>query len=190
MKEMIKRIVFLVLVICAVISCKQDNKQQRHEQASKLTENANDTLKLTADNAKGQSSADTIAKQKTILILPCSNGYGSEVPIELFIENALKNNPFVKIIPFPSKKLQNIAYHGVFDKRYCTPIIDKVEVDYLIMSEISGERTNPVLITDTISRGYGYKIKILNTKTLEQKNSINAKDLQSLEDMQKDIMSK
>jgi hypothetical protein len=76
-----------------------------------------------------------------------------------------------------------VSYQGVFDKKYCKPIIEKVDVDYLILTRFieSYDEINSSEIN------WGYETRIINTKTMEQINSIGAKRLNKYEQIEEHI---
>jgi hypothetical protein len=77
-----------------------------------------------------------------------------------------------------------VAYQGVFDKKYCPPIIEKVDVDFLILTRFDKEYGE---LTSSDEMRWGYELKIVNTETLEQIKSINAHDLKDYKDIEKHI---
>lgn len=88
------------------------------------------------------------------------------------IESGLsKDSPFT-VIPFPLKKLMGVSYQMVFDKKYCAPILEKINCDVMIMSQ---------LITDnerkTGAWPWSYRIRIYNVRTGKQFNSISGDNL-------------
>ncbi len=79
--------------------------------------------------------------------------------------------------------MMGVAYQGVFDVKYCMPIIKKVVVDYLVLSRFDEEyhelnRTN---------RSWGYEVRIVNTHTLEQVNSMEAHNLEEYAEIEQHI---
>lgn len=77
-----------------------------------------------------------------------------------------------------------MPYQMVFDKKDCKPILDKVDCEIIIMSQI---------ITDNEQKPgawpWSYKIRVYNTRTGKQINSIQGDNLKT-EDIQNDIHSK
>jgi len=121
---------------------------------------------------------DTVAAIDTpsVLILPCSNGYDYGMygyDLDEVLEENLSKVDRIKVLPFSYLKFRKAHYHGVYDKKYCDGILALTEADYLIMNRMKGN-----LVASPSSKGdWGYSIRILNTKTLEQVNSINASNL-------------
>jgi hypothetical protein len=77
-----------------------------------------------------------------------------------------------------------ISYQGVYDKKYCAPIIEKVDADYFIMTRFIGPHPDTPNI-DSVT--WGYETKILNTKTLNQKVSIGESGFKGYKDIENDI---
>jgi hypothetical protein len=75
-------------------------------------------------------------------------------------------------------------YQMIYDKEYCKPILDLVQCDVIIMTQ---------LITDNERKPgiwpWSYKVKVYNTITGKQINSIGGVDLKP-EEIQNDIVSK
>ncbi|MEM6264188.1 MAG: hypothetical protein AAGI38_16855 [Bacteroidota bacterium] len=116
----------------------------------------------------------------SIMVVPCANGYVYETKnydLDLIIERELKKLDGIYVKPFPYKTLMGVAYQGVFDKRYCLPIIEKVEVDFLILNRFANEFDEFTLP----KKDLGYEVRIVNTRTLEQINSIRADNLKQYE---------
>jgi hypothetical protein len=75
----------------------------------------------------------------SILILPpfdeIANG-GMSPDIQKMLEEQLSRDFDLSVIKFPYKKLMNVPYQNVFDKKYCKPILEKVHPDVIIMTKI------------------------------------------------------
>ena len=108
-------------------------------------------------------------KKISVLVLPPVDiivGMGDSPPIQQYLETAFAMDSALHLIKFPYKKLTGISYQQIFDKKYCKPIIDKVETDIIIMSDLgTGICTAPN--TDL----YNIRIRIYNTKTDKQIDS-------------------
>ena len=100
------------------------------------------------------------------------------------LESSLANKGQLSIIPFPFKTLMGVPYQMVFDKKYCDPILDKVDCDVIIMTQ---------LITDNERKPgiwpWSYNIRVYNTRTKKQLNSIRGEKLKA-EDLAGDISTK
>ena len=97
------------------------------------------------------------------------------------LESSLAGKEGLSVIPFPFKKLRGVPCQMVYDKKYCKPIIDKVDCDVIIMTQI---------ITDNERKPgiwpWAYKIRVYNIRTGKQLNSIHGKNLKS-DDFSEDI---
>jgi hypothetical protein len=74
-----------------------------------------------------------------------------------------------------------VIYQGVYDKKYAQPIIEKVDVDILIMTRFIGN-VFPEMQNQSDFQ-WGYETKILNTSTMEQKVSIRASKLKNYDEI-------
>jgi hypothetical protein len=75
----------------------------------------------------------------TVLVLPPYDeiaNAGISPDTRLILERNLMNKNKIKVIPFPLKKLMNVPYEMVYDKKYCAPIIEKVKCDIIVMTQI------------------------------------------------------
>lgn len=61
---------------------------------------------------------------------------GISPDIRTIVESILYDQGRLSVIPFPFKQLMGVPYHKVFDKKYCKPILEKVDCDIIIMSQI------------------------------------------------------
>jgi hypothetical protein len=122
-----------------------------------------------------------------VLILPPYDeiaNAGRSPDTRQIIESALTNNGQLSVLPFPFKKLMGVPYQMVYDKKYCRPILEKVDCDVVVMTQIiTDNERNPGIWPWT------YKILIYNTRTGKQLNSIQGDNLKA-EDFQKDIDTK
>jgi len=130
------------------------------------------------------NSTDSTVK---VLVLPPHDqiaNIGGSPDIRETIESALTDTDQLSVLPFPFKQLMGVRYQMVFDKKYCKSILEKVECDVIVMSQI---------ITDNERKPgiwpWSYKIRVYNVRTGRQLNSIYGDDLNA-EDFQKDIHSK
>lgn len=140
-------------------------------------------LSISGSEVKEVSRLETIR----ILILPCANGYDystHNMDLDPLIEEILEKDSSFTIIPFPYKTMMGVPYQGVFDKKYCPPIIGKVDVDIIIMNKFEGE------LFSKKRKGLGYRIRILNTNTMEQFESVRGNNLSSYEVLKTDLNNK
>jgi hypothetical protein len=124
-----------------------------------------------ANKKSTQFPVDTVR----ILVLPPYDeiaNAGISPDTQKIIESALTRHRHLSVIPFPFKILMGVPYQMVFDKKYCKAILDKVDCDVILMTQ---------LITDNErkqgSSPWAYKIRIYNVKTDRQRDSIHGEDL-------------
>ena len=122
-----------------------------------------------------------------VLVLPPFDeiaNAGTSPDVRIIIESSLANLGQLSVISFPFKELMGVPYQMVFDKMYCQPILEKVDCDIIIMSQI---------ITDNERKPgiwpWSYKIRVFNVKSGKQVNSIQGDNLEA-KDLQKDILGK
>ena len=74
-----------------------------------------------------------------------------------------------------------VSYFGVFDKKYCKPITDKVKTDIIIMSDL-GYNMPIEQINADLWNLWSIRIRIYNTKTEKQIDSkVKAKNIRGEE---------
>ncbi len=130
-------------------------------------------------------SKDSISQKLSkikILVLQCSNGYGLN-DFRNTLESEISKNKQFEIVPFPNKKLLGVTFQGVYDKKYCKPIIEKIDADYIIMTRYLGNIIQGIELTDEKTTIWGYEVKILNTTSWNQKISIRKGNLKDYEDL-------
>lgn len=123
-----------------------------------------------------------------IIVVQCANGYEYAMHNYDFnpvVENELNKFENIKVKPFPLKTLMGVAYQGVFDKKYCPPIIDKVDVDFLILTRF--DKRYDELNSNQMK--WGYELRIVNTETLQQVNTISAHELNDYSEIEKHIQA-
>lgn len=174
-------------MILGIIGCNssEKNKQNSNELKEERVEtNSMDSIKYLNERVtlKGKKNIDTLE----IIVVQCSNGYEYAMhnyDFNPIIENELNKFDNITVKPFPLKTLMGVSYQGVFDKKYCQPIIDKVDVDFLILTRFD-ER---YMEQNSNKMKWGYELRIVNTKTLEQVNTISAYGLNDYLDIEKHI---
>jgi len=186
----------IVAFLNLFLFCCQDSQKNRElDRFYKLPDTSNTELvdSIISQDLSKSTTNDSLKQndfsKMSVLLLPCSNGYdfGTSgydfVPI---MSRELEKFEGIVVVPFPYKTLMNTSYYGVYDKRYCKPIIDKVEADYFLMARYS--ETHPDIYgIDTVK--WGYEIRILNTKTMHQMTSIGKKDLKDYNAIENDIIT-
>ncbi len=148
----------------------------------------NGLINMMADDNTNVDSVAITNQHDTIdiIVVQCANGYGYALhnyDFNPLIETELNRFKYINVKPFPLKTLMGTAYQGVFDKKYCPPIIAKVQVDFLILTRFD----HPYGKLDEKEDSWGYELKIVNTKTLQQINSISAHDLKEYKDLETHI---
>ncbi|MFT6246400.1 MAG: hypothetical protein ACJA0U_000154 [Salibacteraceae bacterium] len=170
----------ITLLCFMLVGCNSTEKKNAHN--SDLNVTVKDSVNFEATIINETLNIDTLK----IFVVQCSNGYsGAGYDFNPFIETELNKFESVQVEPFPFKKLMGVAYQGVFDKKYCTPIIEEVDVDFLILTRVVSNAF-PEVPGDTETE-WGYELRIVNTKTLEQINSISAGNLKEYEQIENHI---
>ncbi|WP_029446790.1 hypothetical protein [Cellulophaga baltica] len=121
-----------------------------------------------------------------VIVVQCANGYEYAqhgYDFNPIIEKELNNFENITIKPFPLKTLMGVSYQGVFDKKYCPPIIEKVSADYLILTRFDRE----FYISNSNKQKWGYELRVVNTKTLEQITAMEAHNLKNYTEIEKHI---
>ena len=106
----------------------------------------------------------------SILILPpfdeIANG-GMSPDIQKLLEEQLSGDSGFSVIKFPYKKLMNVSYQNIFDKKYCKPIIEKVHPDVIIMTKLDHITEGSEMEKDK----WNLRIRFYFVKTNKQVNS-------------------
>lgn len=140
----------------------------------------------------GPTQVQSIDNTDTIEVIVMPEFYGYEYALYNFrfsptVESELDKFSNIKVKPFPTKALVGVAYQNVYDKKYCPPIIEKVDVDFLILTRFDKRLDSRQLDLDSTKVKWGYAIRIVNTATLEQRNSIHANELDNYIDIENHI---
>lgn len=176
----------LLLTITGCNSIGQKEKDSTVVKEDKIENNLIDSSKIVNEInlLEEKQNIDTLE----IIVVQCANGYEYAMHNYDFnpvVENELNKFDNIKVMPFPLKTLMGVAYQGVFDKKYCPPIIEKVDVDFLILTRFDKR-------FDEINRKtmeWGYELRIVNTITLEQVNTISANELNDYSEIEKHIQA-
>lgn len=133
-------------------------------------------------------------KKLSILVLPpydeIANAGISPNISEIIEENI--NDEGLSVIKFPFKKLMNVPYQNVFDKKFCKPILQKIKPDIIIMSKIDQVNSSGTMETDK----WNLRIKIYNVRKEVQINSsltadnLNPSELQNFIKQNKETLIK
>ncbi len=146
---------------------------------------ATDTTRIILKNTIAVSDTTIIPKliltNVSVLVLPPYDAIanaGISPDIQKYLESIFTTDTTLKLIRFPYRRLMNVSYHNVFDKKYCSPITAKIKTDIIIMSKLDQATGTGNMITDK----WNFKIKIYNTKTGNQKvSNLSADNLTSAE---------
>ena len=168
-----------------MISCNSKNELHQVTFDTETKNNEADFNKTKVHNSEKDSIENGVKSNRKIIVLQCSNGYGHN-DFNRTIESEISKKDGFTIVPFPNKKLLGVTYQGVYDKKYCIPIIEKLDVDYIIMTRFLGNIEEAVEIIDE-NFIWGYEIKILNVKSMNQKISIRKDNLKEYQDIITDI---
>ena len=99
----------------------------------------------------------------TVLVLPSANGYDYSISnknIDDILKKGLKSSTHIELVPFPYKTLMDTHYLGVFDKKLCPAIAEKVKADYVLMSYQYG---SIITAYEEEKELWGYHLKFYKT---------------------------
>lgn len=172
----------IFIMLLAILSCNSTTKREANSLVEKsiITQATNPISTISSNNNLPE------IKSLDIIVVQCANGYEYALHNYDFnpvIEKELNRFENINVKPFPFKALLGVSYQGVFDKKYCAPIIEKVDIDYLILTRFSNNYNH----LKRTEMDWGYELRIVNTTTLEQINSIGAKNLKGYEQIKQHI---
>lgn len=175
----------IILLLLTINGCNSTTKNNQNGTLEKMKSDMIDSSQITQIemSLNDKKLIDTLE----IIVVQAANGYEYEMfnyDFTPIIEIELDKFENIKVKPFPYKTLMGVAYQGVFDKKYCPPIIEKVDVDFLILTRFDKEYGE---LTHSDEMRWGYELKIVKTETLEQIKSINAHNLKDYTDIEKHI---
>lgn len=173
----------IFLSLSAIVGCNSTDKKEQN-----VAEKKDGMLIDSSSIVNEASTLSDVSKNDTleIIVIQCANGYEYAMynyDFNPVIENELNKFENIHVKPFPYKALMGVPYQGVFDKKYCPPIIEKVDVDFLILTRF--DRGNGEL--NLTEMKWGYELRIVNTETLEQINSIHAHNLEDYPEIERHI---
>lgn len=185
---------FVFLALLSISSCSSDSEKTPNLEAVEEILQEGDTISQVQEEEVDTVQMVSIPK---VLIVPCSNGYiynthhGDANPS---LEKYLALDKRIIVEPFPYKKMQGSGYFGVYDKKHCEQIIERSDVDFLIMTKMSGGLElmipNQRDSLNSASNNWGYSTRILNVKTMTQFDGIRGSGLQSFEQVDPDVKTK
>jgi hypothetical protein len=168
---MTRSFVLLFLIVCSNCSNPKSNKT---EPIASRKDSVATTKKVDSSLSVRQSKRDSVI---TVLVLPAYDpiaNIGGSPDTQYILEKVLSHHENLQIVPFPLKKLMGVRYQMVYDKKYCTPILDKVVADIVIMSQIITKNEQ-----QPSHWPWSYKVKIYNVGTNLQMESISANNIES-----------
>lgn len=78
--------------------------------------------------------------------------------IQKYIEDKLRSEESLQLIPFSITALDDIPYQRIFQKKYCTKIIEKINPDFIILSKLDNVTT-----TGNMNKNkWNFEVKILD----------------------------
>jgi len=166
-----RSIVFFIIMIFFILGCKKEVIKDTKKEIIKesiFVEDKKEPEKIKILVLPNASSYEVI-----------NHGYNFTDIIREHIE---KDKGFL-MIPFSYKKYKDVPHTGIYDKYYCKSIAAKTDADFIIMTVFLW---NPYAKKKS-DRSWGYGVKILNVKTMEQKESIRVENLKDYEAIKKHI---
>ncbi|HMU11585.1 MAG TPA: hypothetical protein PKC54_16345 [Ferruginibacter sp.] len=179
MRIFISTITFTILISC------NNSGTQTIKDGQKGTPAIDTTKTIIKNNIAVSTDTTIISKSiltnRTVLVLPPYDpiaNKGISPNIQKYIESIFTTDTTFRLIKFPYRRLKNISYQNVFDKKYCSPITDKIKTDIIIMSKLDQTIGTGDMTTDK----WNFKVKIYNIRTGSQKMSnLNTNNLTSSE---------
>jgi hypothetical protein len=177
MRTFISIVTFTILTSCNNLDTQTIKDRQTETLAIDTTKKIiKDTIAISSDMSIIPKSALT---NITVLVLPPYDAIANEgisPNIQKYIENVFTTDTTFRLIKFPYRRLMNVSYQNVFDKKYCSPITDKIKTDVIIMSKLDQSTGTGKMTTDK----WNFKIKVYNTRTGSQKlSNLNTNNLTS-----------
>lgn len=183
-KHLFKKPLQFFICLLLFVSCDSTNeKKQKRTEVKRDTVLVDTSTELTDETVKIEKPLSPQALE--IIVVQCANGYDYSqqgYDFNPIIEKELNTFKNINVQPFPYKALMGVSYQGVFDKKYCPPIIDKVDADFLILTQFDKQLN----VFDTLPK-WGYELRIVETKTLKQVNSISLHNASEYEQIEKHI---
>jgi hypothetical protein len=165
MNKIIKITVLTLFAVCLVNCTNKKNDFQPND-------NAEIILPMQIEDTLIDVTQTAIEQEKiSILVLPPRDeiaNLGISPHIKGYLETALTMDSILLLAKFPKELMSFGVYCGVFDKKYCKQVIEKVEIDFIIMSNltVNGSKTGN-MNTDK----WNARIRIYNVKANKQIDS-------------------
>jgi hypothetical protein len=168
MRAFISIVTFIILTSC-------NNSDTQTIKGGQTEIPAIDTTKTNIKTSITVSSATAIIPKSTlenltVLVLPPYDMIANEgisPDIQKYLEGELVKDPSLTVIKFPYKRLMNVPYQNVFDKKYCKPIIEKIKTDKIVMTKLDQVSRTGSMSTDK----WNLAIRIYDTNNGKQINS-------------------
>lgn len=173
-----------IVLLIALASCHENTLNVSKETIAEKKDIVHEKKDETAH------TQDTATTQLTVMVIPCSNGYDYNLKmgdVNPSLEKYLGQDDRIVLKPFPLKEMQGSGYLGVYDKKHCDHILERVNVDFLIMTRMKGI---DISHANGESGNWGYDTKILNVESMVQFDGISARKLKSFELIDSDVKSK
>lgn len=173
-----------IVLLIALASCHENTLKDKKET---ISEKKDIILEVNDEIADTQYTATT---QISVMVIPCSNGYDYNLKmgdVNPSLEKYLGQDDRIVLKPFPLKEMKGSGYLGVYDKKHCDNILERVDVDFLIMTRMKGI---DISSANGEAGNWGYDTKILNVESMVQFDGISARKLKTFELIDSDVKSK
>lgn len=199
-------LIYLCLVIISLQSC--DDSQNSMEEKRKTLESQKGALEqgekmdtnvkpfITEEQNSLHKELDS-SKTK-VLIIPCSNCYTCSTKgyeLNSVIENVLKKNATLEVIPFSHKKFCKNGCIGIKDHAHAQYLLKISKADFLVSTRIYGkctpyraEKDGKWIMPNSGDKSWGYAIKITNSTSIYKKQVIYVKGLKFFESIEQHLL--
>ena len=157
-----KKAIFILSIITFVAGGCGQNKPTADNLETALPTQTEDTIVYAEIKSEQQKIV--------VLVLPPRDEtacQGISPPIDKYLETTLAMDSMLSVMKFPYKRMNGAGYHQVFDKKYCKTIIEKIETDIIIMSDLTLGNSTKNMQTDS----WNVRFRIYNVKTDKQIDS-------------------
>ncbi|MGC4099848.1 hypothetical protein [Ferruginibacter sp.] len=117
-----------------------------------------------------------VEPKPSVLVFPpfdINAGRGISPGIQQWLQNEMAKDSAVTLIKFPYKKLMDVPYQNVFDKKYCKPVLEKIKADIIILSQLELVKETGNMQTDL----WNVHLKIYQVHTGKQKDVLSLNNL-------------
>ena len=160
--------IFILTTVILWPACKNsDHIKDASKQSDTLIQTNSDAKTVLHDTIKNVKARPV---KLTVLVLPPYDEIANEgisPDVQKYLEELISKDTGLVLIPFPLKKLMQVPYHNVFDKKYCKPIVEKVKTDIMVMSKIDLADRKGQMASDK----WNLRVRIYNTHANKQINS-------------------